>query len=83
MSAFLKIDLLRNFLAAVVYLSEAPSSPGFLFGVVKQFYRSDPLPPPPPCTLFKYIGTPVLIHTGKGLKGGGGGGELMRRLEGR
>ncbi len=35
---FLKIDLERD-LAAGVYLSEAPSPPRFLFGVVKQFCR--------------------------------------------
>ncbi len=35
---FFKIDLQRD-LAAGVYLSEAPSPPRFLFGVVKQFCR--------------------------------------------
>jgi hypothetical protein len=35
---FLKINMERD-LAADVYLSEAPSPPRFLFGVVKQFCR--------------------------------------------
>ncbi len=39
----------------------------------------DPLPPPPIRTV--RIHTPVLIHSGKG--GGGGAGEIVRRLEGR
>ncbi len=37
MSSSKKIDLYRDF-AAGVYLSEAPSPPKFLFGVVKHYY---------------------------------------------
>ncbi len=39
MSLSKKIDLYKDFYAAGVYLSEAPSLPRFLFGVVKQFCR--------------------------------------------
>jgi hypothetical protein len=80
-----------TYLAAGVYLSEAPSSPRFLFGVVKQFFKfgicsntvynsvyalHTTRSPPPGYTLCR----PVLIHTGKGGGSGGGGvGELERR----
>jgi hypothetical protein len=80
---FLKIDQLR-YLATGAYISEAPSPPRFLFGVVPQFCRfgiwsntqcitlnmlsTQPNPLPPCYTL--YIG---------GGGGGGGGGELERR----
>jgi hypothetical protein len=66
---FLKIDQYR-YLAAGVYLSEAPD---------------DPTPPPPP-TLYELLNDTIplylfCIHTGGG--GGWGVGEPVRRLEGR
>jgi hypothetical protein len=63
---------------AGVYLYEAPYSPRFFFGVVKQFVGSESGQIHSAYT----VHTPVLIHTGKG---GVGGGEPVRRLhlEGR
>jgi hypothetical protein len=72
------LDLLRD-LEAGVYLSEAPSPPRFLFGVVKQFCRFGISPPPPPCyTLYKYKCIPLYFFT----QGRGGGSQPVRRLEG-